>query len=149
MSQIDLSYFAGVFDGEGCISINKRIRNGRPLFQLVCVLLMAEPEFLAKFHYLFGLGHISKTKRQKETHKERVRWSMGDSQAVEFIKMIYPYLRLKKMEADVALKYHKTFDKKIYKKVGVPENVLKIRQSCMEELSAIKKTSRHLEMQLK
>jgi hypothetical protein len=103
----DLAYVAGLFDGEGCISIAKckpRYSGCSPYYRLVVAVAMANeyiPRFL-KFH--FG-GRVSKRNAPTERWKDQWQWHLGSDGAVAFLKAILPYLKLKREEAELAIEF--------------------------------------------
>lgn len=137
LSENKLSYIAGLFDGEGCITITKTIRkNNRPYYQLVVIILMAEPEFLDKLHEDIGLGKVYKIKNaDKEHHKDRSSYRMANTNAEIFIKALLPFLVLKKNEALTALQFLETFkDQNPYKRSGLSTEILTSRQGFMDTM---------------
>ena len=103
MKKTDLAYIAGIIDGEGCIRIEKHSKQNRYYTLEVSVKMTWRwmPEFL---HYSFG-GVFRKLKLPEgnPTHKEQWGWKVRGTMAVEFLKSIMPYLKLKKAEAELAL----------------------------------------------
>ena len=57
MARLDLAYMAGVFDGEGCITINCN-RKG---YKVECLVVTAGAYIPTLFHFNFG-GNLRKRK---------------------------------------------------------------------------------------
>ena len=106
MRKVDLSYIAGLFDGEGCISIAKcsprRIGNS-PYYRLEVAVVMAN-EYIPKL-FQFHFGGRTYKKKGMEYWRQQWQWHAGSEEAVDFLKAILPYLRLKRDEAKLALEF--------------------------------------------
>jgi len=98
------SYLAGFFDGEGCIGLYK---NGGKSFHLRIQLVQNESRIVTDmFQQLqarFGgnfRGHRSASGRSK------YNLQLNSDKAVCFLTAIQPYLRLKRLEAELAILWH-------------------------------------------
>ena len=101
MKKVDLAYVAGLFDGEGCISIAKckpRWPGCSPYYRLVVAVNMANEYIprLLKSH--FG-GWVNRSPKGKEHWRQEWQWHLGSKEAVAFLEAIMPYLKLKIEEA--------------------------------------------------
>lgn len=102
MKKEDLAYTAGIIDGEGCIGLHKRgSRNGVYLSVSVGITDEWMCQWL-KFAYGGGV-YIYYSKNPK--WKNHWEWSVAGKRALDFLKLIYPYLRLKKPQAEIAIKF--------------------------------------------
>jgi hypothetical protein len=143
MKKKNLNYMAGIVDGEGCILIkkyNKIIKqNINPTYELNVVLSNCRPELLEYFKYYFG-GSIATVKNSAKSSNQRdcYVWFLTTSLAEEFLKVIYPYLFLKKEEVKLALEFRKTF-KTYYGASGTPKFVVDFRETCYKELQKLKR----------
>ena len=103
MKKTDIAYIAGLFDGEGCIRINKNSAQHRYYSLNVSVKMSWQwmPEFL---RCGFG-GSVYKYKMDKyyPNAKDQWCWNIRGQQAVEFLETVMPYLKLKRAEAELAL----------------------------------------------
>lgn len=111
----EISYLAGLFDGEGTICIQKDSRplskdNGRnwnPIYNVTFRVGMIEEKAIRGFKEFFKVGFID---CEKSYHKFRPMWrysirAKDDARMV--IEMIKPFLRVKKPQAILALRYFK------------------------------------------
>lgn len=111
--QATLAYFGGFFDGEGCITLysthsgpNKRLQyTGRVSLE------QAHEEVIEEMAEVFG-GSYKLRKKYKENlgTRKTYEWSITGLRLAEFLKLILPYLRVKKQEAEIAIKYCQTKD---------------------------------------
>ena len=107
MKKLELAYLAGIFDGEGCIQIARQ----KPQAQgwstvniLRCQVGMANEYIPRLFQFHFG-GSIRYQKPRAEKWQQQWYWCIRSYQALEFLKIILPYLRLKKAEAELGIKF--------------------------------------------
>ena len=107
------AYIAGFLDGEGSISVNKmnevksfnRIRH-----RLSASLTNCNKEVLLFVQSLYG-GTIHRHRRTDVRHTPCYRWRAEGKTAIKFIKDIYPYLRIKRVHAEIAFEFAKTLRK--------------------------------------
>ena len=101
MKKIELAYLAGFFDGEGCISLYTS--HGRRY--LTVSVSQTNRFILESFRFAFG-GQVYEG--QKHNGKRDIwRWTATTKIAAEFLKQIYPFLKLKKGEATIALEFQR------------------------------------------
>ena len=133
--KLDLSYIAGFFDGEGCINSSKSGLRATITNTDIQVLLLIQ-EYYKK-------GKI-RSRKLKEFEKRKPCYMLEfwSNDAVEFLYSIYPFLIIKKDQAEIAFEYQKTYRKKAGKgslKVrAVPKELLLLRESLALKLSNLK-----------
>lgn len=86
--EITIAWAAGLFDGEGSISIvGNRVQT---------VIEMTDLDLLERVQKNFG-GKIYKLKTRQEHWKQAWRWQISSTKkAVEFLEIIYPYLGVRR-----------------------------------------------------
>jgi hypothetical protein len=102
MIEGELGYLAGFFDGEGNISVNKRkptYRNpwGQYALQLTVVQVSDVP--LIIFQKCGG--------RIRQRKDGAYTWQINGKKALDFLALIYPYLLLKKQQAQAAMDFQR------------------------------------------
>lgn len=108
MRKVDYAYIAGLFDGEGTIYIGK-FRHSRDkywVYVLRVQVAMREkwvPEWL---FFAFG-GRLNKMKQTKTPGATLWRWTIEGNKAVEFLKVVLPYLKLKRAQAELAIEFQR------------------------------------------
>jgi hypothetical protein len=107
MKHTEHAYFAGLFDGEGCIVISKQkvksIRlKARANYSLYVSIEMTNEAVVALFHSRFGGSFYS---RQRKNYKGSFIWRVYGRDAAEFLKTIYPFLKVKQGEAEIAIRF--------------------------------------------
>jgi len=132
------SYIAGLMDTDGSFMIHKRIaHNG-----------MKSPNYLAKISYgekdirtptfiksVFPFGVISK-KGNDNCVNGRFVWELVVKEdMIEFIKMVLPYMKVKKQNAQILLNFCENY-KPVKKghRFGIPKEELEFRDNCYQEL---------------
>lgn len=131
----ELAYIAGFFDGEGSIVITSREKGG---LHLLVVLVNTDRLIIEAIRARFQSGSISVRSRAGSLGKRpayAVQWSGRG--AAEVLRVLYPHLRLKKGQADIALRFQKTFTRKHCGK-GVPDAVKVQRESARQEMQEVR-----------
>jgi len=104
----DIAYIAGLFDGEGCVSVvsgirkrpgrkNDKLRNEHSLH--VSISNQHIPT-LTYIKNATGLGNIYRDAKDRINFK----WIVDCVRAMEFLKVLLPYLKIKKPQAELAIK---------------------------------------------
>lgn len=102
LTQSEIAYLAGYTDGEGCITIV----NGRTL---MVGIETCYPKVVHRYYQLFG-GHFSRYDREKKAHRPAFRWRAFSETAYMVIQTLLPFLREKKRQAELCLKFYNTKD---------------------------------------
>ena len=106
MKKVDLAYVAGIFDGEGCICLRSSKRRSYTLD----VSIVNTNEWLMQWlKFAFGGNCYSMQYKSNEERnwKPCWRWALASNKAMNFLELIHPYLRLKKPQADIAIKFQR------------------------------------------
>lgn len=91
MSKETIIYTAGLFDGEGTVTLCKvdsKSQLRRPSISMSSTSL----ELLQFLKEEFG-GSISKHKKYKKHHRQSWSWSLCYDSAIKFMELIYPYIK--------------------------------------------------------
>lgn len=105
MKKVDIAYIAGIIDGEGSICLARsRTKDGKYTYSPLVEVAMTD-DFICKWlHFSFG-GCFTMDRRLKYPRaKLCARWSVAGQGAYDFLKVVYPYLILKKAQAEIAFK---------------------------------------------
>ena len=97
---MNLAWAAGFFDGEGCICLARRFRKGKkhPEYELKLSVGQANPKPLELFSKSFG-GNVNKRGDGYYICK------LSSRDSIETLRILIPFLVLKKDEAIEALKF--------------------------------------------
>jgi len=97
LTTMEIAYFAGLFDGEGCISI---VRGG-PTITVAVVQVDRRPLDLLAAR--FGGSVMPHGKPVKETHHQAYRWQIYSGRARDFLRTVRPYLIVKAEKTDLVM----------------------------------------------
>jgi hypothetical protein len=100
----DIVYCAGFFEGEGSVRIQNHGRRSRCL-QLQVTVVQATLEPLDLFKKLFGGSIARRQMRYRGGYRNLYTWVASSKSGEIFLRTVYPYLRIKKEEARIALQY--------------------------------------------
>lgn len=114
--QTDIAYLAGFVDGEGSITIFRSGRRDHLRFDIYntneAVLLWISHTFGGRVH---RVGRPS-----KENWKQEFSWQTGHQQAAAILRACLPYLKVKRLQAEVFIAYAATSEGRRGK--PIPEN---------------------------
>lgn len=136
MKRTDLAYLAGIVDGEGYIGISAdhRKRNpDRPCWRLRVAVTNTNEWLMQHLKFSIGGGVIA-LKNSKNT-TPCYQWEIRHGKASEFLKLILPYLRLKRPQAELAIKFQASIGKSTRK---LTESQLVVREAEMLLLKSMK-----------
>ncbi len=97
-----LAYTAGITDGEGHISILKKHKQNYYYLQAG---VRNTNEWLCQWLKMQFGGRITTWHPNRLNWKTSYQWIIEHKSAFEFLKLVLPYLNLKKPQADLAIKY--------------------------------------------
>ncbi len=124
-------YLAGFFDGEGYIGLLKRIKRKKYLEYFVQIAIgQNDGATLDWIKDNFG-GNCYLIKRDNSFY-----WSASNRAAYTILKEIYPFLRYKKPQAELAIKY---FEEQLPRKQALSDNEMDRREEIYIELKRLKK----------
>ena len=103
MSETDHAYAAGIVDGEGSIGINSTPKHT----WLVISVANSDPRVCVWLADRYG-GKVHQDKQRIRNGKSTrimYHWQAGAATSGKFLKVIHPYLVIKKEQADIALAF--------------------------------------------
>ena len=121
-----LGYLAGIIDGEGCIRID-RTKAGktckRPYIFFLLLTVSNTDSLLCQYlkqtyeGYTYPLYH----NKYNEKHSTCWEWRITGYRAAALLKLVYPYLRVKKQQAEIAMEFQEKRKKPrgSYHKLGI------------------------------
>ena len=140
LNKLQCAYLAGLIDGEGYIGILKVKRGNKKIFhstkeyfyQPVFKLAMTDREIIEYYYKsLGGNFEIRKLSEKKTNWKDCYTWTVRSAKCIEILKLIYPYMRVKKQEVDILNKFNKTNNG-----AGIPltDNQWEVRDNLYQQL---------------
>ena len=103
---IDIQYMAGLFDGEGCISLVKqrRLDSDLPIYSIRCVIAMCHKPIIKAINAQFG-GLYSERRGVSDKQRNSFALMWANNKAKFFLETLLPHLILKREEAEIALDF--------------------------------------------
>lgn len=107
-SETDLAWVAGFFDGEGhCgLAIWAAAVQKNPAYKSNVDITNTNREILMTIYRIVGLGALSDTVKGTVKKKRPYALYFPNLHQVKFLKLILPYLKLKKRQAELMIEYH-------------------------------------------
>lgn len=129
-----IGYFAGLFDGEGTVTVNVKVGPKGGTGVLYIAVGSTDMGVTAEMKKLFG-GYLT-TPRISSKRSTRLSrdWKATNGTALEFLKLIYPFLRIKKRQAALAFKFRKIMDQTLH---GHDVHRIKLFQKIAGEISSL------------
>ena len=143
----DLAYIAGFLDGEGTITLirlpPKKPKARTPYesrYQLNVSLVNTNKDIMVWIHSLVG-GYLHPRRQLSVKHKVAWQWYCNNSVAEDFIHQIYPWLKIKKGQAEIALKFRETVNSSRHTpdRLGTPPAVQEIRDTMYASIHVLNK----------
>lgn len=103
---LDIRYVAGLFDGEGCISLIKANRKNSSLhsYSVRVVIAMTNKPIIKLLHSQFGGIYTERNGNDTSTRNSfSLLWS--NNKAKPILEQLLPHLILKRSEAEIALNF--------------------------------------------
>jgi hypothetical protein len=135
-----IPYAAGLFDGEGCVSIPVLRRPGRmDRLSLRVEMGMTNPEAVLIMRDNFGGSmHTNHHEKRNKNHRPQFTWITGSSNGAKFLRAIQPFSIIKRLEIEVALEFQETIG---LKRGGNVDDVIALRHRFRKRLSELKHLS--------
>jgi hypothetical protein len=92
MTDGDVRWLAGIFEGEGCLSFS-RPRRSQPTGYWQAGVSMTDEDVVRKFHQIIGIGHLYDEQPQRAGNKLAWKWYIGRQEDVlNFCALMQPYM---------------------------------------------------------
>jgi hypothetical protein len=98
-----LAYTAGIVDGEGCIHIAK---NKKKQYSLRVIVTNTNEWLVKWFKMEYGGSITIRPCNKSKNTRTSYQWVISTSQAYDFLKLVLPYLMIKRPQAEVAIVFH-------------------------------------------
>lgn len=105
-TEIEKAYYAGIMDGEGCISIYHQPKPGSPdilRYNVRIQVGMTDSRAVRKMYDQYGGTVYTRLKSKNPNWKLSTMWYLTGKRVTRFLLDIYPYLILKTGQAELAL----------------------------------------------
>ena len=113
LSQTDIAYIAGLFDGEGHVDYNqrweKRTKGTYKVWRVHCEIAMTDRYVLEWVHEVLELGTV-RPKKVPKGKKPQWRWRCSFREALQFAKLIWPHVQIKLHKIEQILDHYAVDD---------------------------------------
>ena len=133
----DWIYFAGLFDGEGCVSSCSSNL-------LILSLANTNKEVIEWIFNIFGGSITKQTPSAEDNKKVCWHWWLRAEEAVHILQNILPFLKIKKRQAEIGIELQKTI---CYKR-PLPNSVKQTREELRKKLRFLNKKGKKLIVEL-
>ena len=110
----DAIYIVGLFDGEGSINLSKLSRlqeHGKTPTYLLRARVRMTDEAIVRWLLATIGGRFYSYQASKGNRKPCFEWNVAGRNVMDFLSQIFPYLRVKRLQAEVAFAYGSTLNK--------------------------------------
>jgi hypothetical protein len=150
IEEIDLAYIAGFIDGEGCITIVRINKTGtkellwhRP----VLAIYNTNRDILNWIQVVLGVGSVCSASLGPPARKQCWRYSVSNSAAIRVIEKVMPYLKVKKLQAAILLRYKDTYPS-VGWRLSTPGSVTDTREILKTQIQDLNKKGPSIEMEV-
>tara|TARA_R110002020_G_scaffold1036_1_gene5266 strand:+ start:840 stop:1271 length:432 start_codon:yes stop_codon:yes gene_type:complete len=117
MTENDIAYFAGLFDGEGSVYYKrmdqmKHKRPGKPVHKVWVVrmeIAMTDKDVVKWCHESFNCGSFGERK-VKKGYKRQWRWRVSHRDALQVAIAIWPYSKTKLHKIEQIIDHYESYD---------------------------------------
>jgi len=145
MTDIEKAYLAGIVDGEGCIVINRTRTNKidgyiKPYKYALHIKMRTCDKILAPLcKKLFKVGSLHECKAYKKNHNKSYEWHTASNNALLILELLLPYLKVKKPQAKLAIKYQKRKGNRTYSGKVLPKKDFDFQTVCYQKMKKLNK----------
>jgi hypothetical protein len=109
LSKEDRAYIAGIIDGEGCITISRKLScdgtKGGIQYRLYVQVANTNVDLINFLKTVTGLGNVGYGESKNKKHKPYYRWGLWSIQATQLLRQITPHLVVKHRQAMLGIKF--------------------------------------------
>ena len=138
LSEKDAAYIAGFLDGEGCICLHKthaNDKNRKQTYHLKVRITNTFPGIMEWIHAVVGSGSLYTKKKYPGANKQGWDWQITGRRAIDLLNQLYPYMKVKRLQAEVAFEFGETISYPGQNKLT--DEVIDIRDGLRTRLSVL------------
>ena len=107
--ELEKAYWAGFIDGEGSIMISKHLNKDGfhkcPTYQVRLDVATTNKEIMEKLKSFAKCGWLTKRVFKKENQKDAFYWGCKADKAINFLKELLPYIKLKRKQIELVIEF--------------------------------------------
>lgn len=142
LKETEVSYLAGLFDGEGCVAVYSRIgKSGSEQYSFQAKISNTERVLLLWVKDRFGGGVVKESGPPIGKRRQSYVWYACNANAERFFRLIRPYVQIKGPQIDLALSLREGFARRRDEKgrsIRVPAHIRDERRRVIADLKALK-----------
>jgi hypothetical protein len=147
LTEVEIAYFAGIIDGEGCFSLRPQVGLGDAVYVAALSVGNTDARLMQWIHQRFG-GSLQLESRSNPKHQPVWRWVASSTDIDQILQRVLPYLVVKQRQAELFVAYRATLNTVATSKrargishstARVSDAVKATRRSICAELSALKR----------
>ncbi len=108
MTNEEKAYLAGIIDGEGCISIYSKERNGPRRFGLRLTIYNSDLQLMDWITKRLGGKAVECITHRQQGRLRNYQWATEGHRAIKVLSQVYPYMVMKRKQAGIAFEFGKT-----------------------------------------
>ena len=90
-----LAYLAGLFDGEGCVSVTSHVKGEKKYYTKTLVFSNDSRDLCEQFQNHLGTGRIYQTRTEEKHGRSHYQWRANGKDAIQAAKILVQWCRLK------------------------------------------------------
>lgn len=110
-TEAELAYFAGILDGEGCLSLDslkQRISGGHRVYHNPCIRVSNTDARLIQWIQARFPGRVAPVKIRALMRKPQWTWSLYGPTVEAVLVAVVPHLVIKREQAELLIEYRRT-----------------------------------------
>ena len=139
LSETEAAYIAGFIDGEGSIGLSDRGKEARKTRDLIYIMKISisntNRDVLEWIRLKIGFGSIYTARKGNNKHKQSYQWAIVGRRCVDLLEWIYPYLKVKRLQAEVLFEFAESMRPPGNVKFWFKEDALVERQSLKNRIT--------------
>jgi len=142
VSQLDLAWASGFLDGEACIHLArvKRTCGNGVNYRLRVAVSQNCEDTLLELQRILGGGFMTRVRRTMQHTRQIYNLVLDGRAAIAAIIAVEPYLRRKRPEAHVAIRFYQEGMPGLHPGPnGTPAHIWALRESCYDSLRRLKR----------
>jgi hypothetical protein len=139
MIETDKAYLAGIIDGEGCICFHKTHKNDVIRNSSYCPrvrITNTNKPLLDWVMVTVGLGNVRRMKMYPSNNIPGYEWYINGKRCAGLLIELLPYLKVKKLQADVVIRFSETMipRSEVVRGKKLSEETIQIRDKLWDEI---------------
>jgi len=134
LSNNDAAYIAGIIDGEGSIGVMSQHHNTENKTSTYRLRLRVTNTHLGVIEWLrlkIGCGNINLIKKPLKHYRQAYELAWSGLTAINIIRQLYPYMIIKRNQAEVAFEFERTLDEPTW---SLPDSIVECRKKLRKKM---------------